>query len=123
MPPALRPRRPSPGKVETETADDFALQQTTVIKGSTINGLVPVRTPLANISNVEVEIYHVFPLDSANPPSGNVPSRANSPSDVEIASATRDGSAGAWITLPTSGFPASLGSGGCSEASSVLIGV
>src|SRR6266478_3902456 len=47
-------------------------------------------TPLANIANVEVELYHVFPEDSINPPSGNVPSRANSPSDVEIDSATRD---------------------------------
>ena len=29
-----------------------------------------------------VEIYCVFPLDSTDPPSGNVPTRANSPSDV-----------------------------------------
>jgi hypothetical protein len=45
---------------------------------------------LANITNVEVEIYHIFPQDSANPPSGNVPSRMNSPADVEIDTATRD---------------------------------
>src|SRR6266702_8664565 len=57
-------RRPSGGKIETETADDFFLQQTTVIKGATINGLVPAGTPLSNIFNVEVEIYHVFSLDS-----------------------------------------------------------
>ena len=87
-------RRPSAGKIETETADDFNLQQTTVIKGATIIGLVPTGTPLTNIFNVEVEVYHVFPLDSDTLRKINVPSRTNSPSDVEIASATRDGSAG-----------------------------
>jgi hypothetical protein len=49
---------------------------------------------LSTISDVEIEIYNVFPTGSANPPSGNVPTRVNSPSDNEIASATRDGSAG-----------------------------
>src|SRR5215469_15147703 len=87
-------RRPSPGKLETETADDFILTETTVISSATIAGLIPLETPLSNISDVEVEIYHVFPTDSVNPPSGNVPTRMNSPSDVEIASATRDGIAG-----------------------------
>ena len=83
-------RRPSANKVETETADDFVLKQATVLTGATITGLISPTTPLANIANVEVELYHVFPEDSINPPSGNVPSRANSPSDVEIDSATRD---------------------------------
>ena len=59
---------------------------------ATITGLVPVGTRLENIKEVEVEVYHVFPLDSAIPPSGKVPSRVNSPSDVEIDSATRAGS-------------------------------
>ena len=77
-------------KKETETADDFVLKQVTVINGASIVGLVNSGTPLANITNVEVEIYHIFPEDSVQPPSGNVPSRANSPSDVEIDSATRD---------------------------------
>src|SRR5438094_4705991 len=83
-------RRPSANKVETETADDFVLKQATVLTGATITGLISPTTPLANIADVEVELYHVFPEDSINPPSGNVPSRANSPSDVEIDSATRD---------------------------------
>src|SRR5215472_3441350 len=87
-------RPASPGKLETETADDFILQQTTVITQATITGLVPTGTPLANIKDVEVETYHIFPLDSVNPPSGNVPSRMNSPSDVEIATATRAASSG-----------------------------
>jgi len=83
-------RRPSPGKIETETADDFQLKETTAITGATITGLLPAGTLLQNISNVEVELYHIFPQDSAFPPSGNVPSRVNSPADVEIGSATRD---------------------------------
>jgi hypothetical protein len=91
-------RRPSPGNVETETADDFVLQVPTVIFHATIFGLLPAGTPLDNIKDVEIEVYHVFPLDSA-PFSAKVPSRANSPSDVEISTATRARSAG---TLSTS---------------------
>jgi len=86
-------RRASPGKIETETADDFLLQQTTIINKATIKGLLPADTDLTKINDVEVEIYHVFPFDSA-PASGHVPSRTNSPSDVEIGTATRDASAG-----------------------------
>jgi hypothetical protein len=52
---------------------------------------------LANIENVEVEVYHVFPKDSdvgrtSGPPAfatAQVPTRVNSPSDVEIDDATR----------------------------------
>ena len=94
-------RRPSAGKIETETADDFNLQQTTVIKSATITGLIPTGTPLTNISNVEVEVYHVFPLDSNTSRIISVPSRTNSPSDVEIASATRDGSTGTLSFVAT----------------------
>ena len=92
----------SAGHLETETADDFILTETTSIAQATITGLIPSGTPLANISNVEVEVYHVFPKDSADPPSGNVPARTNSPADVEIDTATRDGSLG------TLAFSASL---------------
>ena len=60
-------RPASVNKLETETADDFVLSQTTVLTGATITGLVT--TSLANISNVEIEIYHRFPEDSvASPP-------------------------------------------------------
>ncbi len=86
-------RRASPGKIETETADDFVLQQTTIINKATIKGLLLADTDVTKINDVEVEIYHVFPFDSA-PASGHVPSRTNSPSDVEIGTATRDASAG-----------------------------
>jgi hypothetical protein len=93
-------RPASAGKIETETADDFVLPQTTIINKATIKGLLPADTDLTKIKDVEVEVYHVFPLDSA-PASGHVPSRTNSPSDVEIGTATRDASAGTLKFLPT----------------------
>jgi len=54
-------RRPSPGKIETETADDFVLQQTTAISKATITGLISAGTPLQSISNVEVEVVPHLP--------------------------------------------------------------
>jgi hypothetical protein len=66
-------RRASPGKLETETADDFTLDQTTVIRQATIVGLVPSGTQPQDIKEVEVEVYHVFPLDSAVPPPAMCP--------------------------------------------------
>jgi hypothetical protein len=82
-----------PGHLETEAADDFVLAETSTIAQATITGLIPAGTPLTDIRNVEVEVYHVFPTDSGSP-SGRVPSRFNSPADVEIDDATRDGSRG-----------------------------
>jgi hypothetical protein len=110
-------RRPSSGKFETETADDFILSQTTSIDHATITGLIPLRTPLSDITNVEVELYHVFPKDSVEPPAGNVPARANSPADVEIGSATRDGSLG------TLGFNTSLLSSSFTVSNTVVNGI
>jgi hypothetical protein len=103
-------RRASPGKLETETADDFTLDQTTVIRRATIVGLAPSGTQPQDFKDVEVEVYHVFPLDSAVPPSGNVPSRANSPSDVEIGTATRAASSGT-LTFSTNGLNSNFGVG------------
>jgi hypothetical protein len=37
---------------------------------------------VSDIQNVTIDFYRVFPKDSAFPPSGNVPTRVNSPSDV-----------------------------------------
>jgi hypothetical protein len=86
---------PENSQIETETADDFILSDATVINSATITGLmIPLGTSPASITNIEVELYHVFPADSVDPPSGKVPSRQNSPADVEIGTATRDGSAG-----------------------------
>jgi hypothetical protein len=89
------------GKLETETADDFILTETTSIAQATITGLIPSGTPLTDIGNVEIEVYHVFPKDSVDPPSGNVPLRANSPADMEINTATRDGSLGTLAFVPS----------------------
>jgi hypothetical protein len=87
----------SSGTFQTETADDFFLTETTVISGATITGLLTV--PSARINNVEVELYHVFSLDSdvgrtSGAPTFSTPevvTRVNSPADVEIDAATRDG--------------------------------
>src|SRR5216117_485443 len=87
-------RPSSPGKIQTETADDFVVPQAVVINRATFTGLLPSGAALTSISGVEIEIYHVFPGDSANPPSGNVPNRTNSSADVEIDSATRDSADG-----------------------------
>ena len=80
--------------LETETADDFVLTQATVVSGATIHGLIPGGTVASGISRVEVEIYHIFPLDSDAVRAQNVPTRQNSPSDVEIHAATHDSSDG-----------------------------
>src|SRR5262249_49161033 len=103
-------RPPSLGKIQTETADDFVVTQAVVINEATFTGLLPSGTPLSHISDVEVEIYHVFPGDSAIPPSGNVLTRTNSPADVEIDSATRDSANGSLTfsaTILNSSFSAS----------------
>jgi len=102
-------RPASGGSIQTETADDFFLTENTLINEATFTGLIPLGASLTSVANVEIEIYHVFPEDSLNPPSGNVPTRTNSPSDVEIASATRDGLDGSLsftVDLVSSNFTA-----------------
>ncbi len=103
-------RRPSPGKVETETADDFLLQETTVIKSATIVGLIPAGTPMDNIKDVEVEVYEVFSKDNSDVgrtfgpplfPTAFVPARLNSPADGEIDTATRARTAGTLTIFTT----------------------
>lgn len=78
---ATASRPGSSGVIEIESADDFILASQTTIDQATFYGLLPTDTPLSSVTQVIVEIYRVFPLDSTNPPSGNVPTRANSPSD------------------------------------------
>ena len=85
-------RPASPGKVQTETADDFIIvSNTTLIDQATFTGLIPPGAPLSSTLNVEIEIYHVFPNDSDTNRTLHVPTRVNSPGDVEIDDATRDG--------------------------------
>src|SRR5262249_13096820 len=87
--------RPASGtKLETETADDFALTGVTVINHATVTGLINAGVPLSHITQVEVEIYNIFPADSDTTRTPAVVTRVNSPSDNEIGSATRDSSDG-----------------------------
>jgi PEP-CTERM motif len=110
-------RLASPGLIQTETADDFVLSQPTRITSATFTGLIPSGTPLSSITQIEIEFYHVFPADSANPPSGQVPTRVNSPGDVEIGAATRDSAAGSLS------FIASLINPSFSVANTVVNGI
>ena len=110
-------RPSSPGKLQTETADDFVATQAVVISQATFTGLLPLGAALTSISDVEIEIYHVFPGDSANPPSGNVLTRMNSPADVEIDSATRDSADGSLT------FSATLVNQSFSVLNSVVNGI
>jgi hypothetical protein len=73
------------GTVETETADDFILGQNAVISGATFIGLVPTGALLSSVTDIEIELYHVFPVDSTNPSDGRVVTRTNSPSDNQFA--------------------------------------
>jgi hypothetical protein len=78
------------GGVEIEAADDFVLSAQTTINGGSFAGLLAGGAMLADVSRVAVEIYRVFPSDSTNPPSGQVPTRVNSPSDVAFSERSTD---------------------------------
>src|SRR6266487_2866922 len=94
-------RPPSAGLIQTETADDFILSQSMVINQATFTGLLPSSAPLTSINIVEIEIYHVFPVDSDTLRTITVPTRMNSPADSEIDSATRDSSDGSLSSTAT----------------------
>jgi hypothetical protein len=108
-------RPDSPGKIEIETGDDFVLTGQTHLTSATFTGLVPLGTSLSSVNGVTVEIYRVFPNDSTVPPSGNVPTRANSPSDVAFVSRSSPDS--------TLSFTAGLVSSSFTAANSVLNGI
>src|SRR5947209_7759351 len=88
---AAATRPASVGKFEIEAADDFVLTTETRIDHATFTGLQPAS---ASATQVVVEIYRVFPLDSdvsrtSGPPTfstAQVPTRVNSPSDVAFTS-------------------------------------
>jgi hypothetical protein len=99
-------RPASAGLIQTETADDFVLDECVLINQATFTGLFPMGAPLPSINRVEIEIYHVFPVDSDTNRTPAVVTRMNSPSDVEIDDATRDSldgslSANATVVNPT----------------------
>jgi hypothetical protein len=95
---AMASRPDSAGKIEIEAADDFVLTGATNVTGGSFVGLLPTGASLSSISEVVVEIYRVFPKDSTVPPSGNVLTRVNSPSDVAFDS--RDSSTGSLKFTP-----------------------
>jgi hypothetical protein len=76
--------RPSSGaNQETESGDDFILTDQTSLTSATFTGLIPAGVSLqTDVSQVRVEIYRVFPLDSDTGRTPQVPTRVNSPSDV-----------------------------------------
>jgi hypothetical protein len=96
---AMASRPDSVGKIEIEAADDFVLTGATNVTGGSFVGLLPTGASLSSISEVVVEIYRVFPKDSTVPPSGNVLTRVNSPSDVAFDS--RDSSTGSLTFTPS----------------------
>ena len=95
---AMASRPESAGKLEIEAADDFVLTGATNVTSGSFVGLLPTGASLSSISEVVVEIYRVFPNDSTFPPSGNVLTRVNSPSDVAFDS--RDSSTGGLTFSP-----------------------
>ena len=75
-------QRGAGGKIEIEAADDFILTQATSITGGTFTGLLfGSGVTVSDIQSV-TSTYRVFPKESAFPPSGNVPTRVNSPSHL-----------------------------------------
>jgi hypothetical protein len=78
---AAASRPDTPGVVEIEAADDFILSGGgAVVTEIKFIGLITAGAVDASLTNLE--IYRVFPNDSSQPPSGHVPTRNNSPSDV-----------------------------------------
>jgi hypothetical protein len=112
---------------EIEAADDFILTQPTQLQSATFTGLLPLGTPVGNITDVVVEIYRVFPADSnVDRTSGpntvpafqttNVPTRANSPSDIVFQS--RDSTAAGEL-----GFSANIVAAVFTAGNSVITGI
>ena len=90
---ATASRPETAGKFEIESADDFVTTGTqTSITSATFTGLLTGGATTANVGEVRVEIYRVFPNNSdvgrtSGPPTFStpqVPTRVNSPSDVAL---------------------------------------
>jgi hypothetical protein len=81
---AMASRPGSTGKIEIESADDFVLTSKTNLTSATFTGLLPTGASLSSVQDVRIEIYRVFPKDSDTVRTPQVPTRMNSPSDVEF---------------------------------------
>jgi len=103
------------GSLEIESADDFLVSTPVSLNQASFTGLLPSGAALSDVASVSIEIYRVFPNDSTSPPSQNVPTRANSPSDVALGS--RDSTSG------TLTFNAAVLASSFTAANSVLNGI
>jgi hypothetical protein len=100
---AIATRPASTGVFEIEAGDDFFLgSQATINSASFVGLVVPGSTGTPSISEIVVEMYHVFPVNSNTGRPINVPTRLNSPSDDAFAS--RD-SASNQLTFSTTLLP------------------
>jgi hypothetical protein len=82
---AIATRTDASGLFEIETGDDFVLTSQTLINSASFIGLfvpAPGGGPAPSISDLVMEMYRVFPLDSDTTRTPNVPTRTNSPSDM-----------------------------------------
>jgi hypothetical protein len=107
--------RPGTGgaNFEIESADDFALTgpTSTSLTNATFTGLIPLGSSPGDVKNVVVEIYGVFPVASnVGRTSGapvfstpQVPTRVNSPSDVELDSRASSGGTLSFTTSTLAG--------------------
>jgi hypothetical protein len=77
-------RPASAGKIEIESADDFTAPGPTTLTNATFTGLLTGGVGTGAIGPVSVEFYRIFPKDSNTARTPEVPSRVNSPSDVEF---------------------------------------
>jgi len=104
---AVASRPDSAGSFEIEAADDFVTTGSTTITHASFVGLLTSGVGAPTVTQVVVEIYRVFPLDSdvgrtSGAPTfstAQVPTRVNSPSDVAFAS--RDSAAVGELTFTT----------------------
>ena len=69
---------------QIEAADDFITTVPITITSATFRGLITSGVPLSNITEVNIDLYHVFPIDSDTSRTPNVVTRTNSPADTEF---------------------------------------
>jgi hypothetical protein len=106
--------------VEFETGDDFIATTETQINQATFTGLLTGGATPADIDNVVVEIYRVFPKDSNLARIPQVPSRVNSPSDVAFV--VRDSAAAGELTFQTTDHGNFTALSSVSSAAKIAVG-
>jgi hypothetical protein len=90
---AIASRPDAGGASEIEAADDFLLGTHSAVNSASFVGLaVPGTSGNFSVSDVVIEMYRVFSLDSDTNRIAQVPTRMNSPSDVAFA--VKDSGAG-----------------------------